>query len=175
MRRHKRQDARCKRLPIWGLILPCFLYLASCSLATVVSGNELVDQAHKYDKQVVEFQGEVIGDIMARGDHVWMNVNDGTRAIGIWAKKELVADIEVTGDYNHIGDQVKVTGVFYRADPKHGVDLDIRAARIEVFKTGYEIKHPIDPRKVWLAGILFALTLGVHLFYVIRKRLKAKA
>jgi hypothetical protein len=181
MRRYKTQDARYKQyskinfqIPIWLLVLVCYLSLVTCSFA-LVSGSELVENAHKYDKKVIEFQGEVIGDIMDRGDHVWMNVNDGTRAIGIWAKKEMVSDIAVMGDYTHIGDQVKVTGTFYRADPQHGGDLDIRASKIEVLKTGYKVEHPINRVKVIFAIVLFVLVLGLHLYFVAKKRLGPKS
>ncbi len=142
MKRNKKQEARYKQyskfklqIPnlnfgFWILFLVCYLSLASCTLASPISSDKLINDAKFYDNTTVTIQGECIGDIMARGNHVWVNVNDGPNAIGIWAEKELVKDIVHTGSYNFIGDQVKITGIFHRACQIHGGDLYINAENI---------------------------------------------
>ena len=135
-----------------------------------VSGNELVENANMLDGQIVLFEGEVIGDIMNRGDHAWLNVNDGTRAIGIWAKKDQLNNIDRIGDYFNKGCVIKVVGVFHRACPQHGGDLDIHAEEITILDQGYPIKHPIPGWKIPLAWALFLITLGTHLIFVWLKR-----
>lgn len=150
--------------------LTCVFYFLSFSfyfnevVALTVNGNELVKNAHLYDGKIIEYQGEVIGDIMVRGRHVWLNVNDGTCAIGIWAEKSLVQNIKHTGDYNYIGDTIKVRGIFHRACPEHGGDLDIHAHEISIIEEGYKVEHPINPIKVVVAVILFMAVLMV-IFY----------
>lgn len=129
--------------------------------ARVVSGNDLVEDAQFYDGARIEYVGEVIGDLMARGEHVWLNVNDGSRAIGVWANQKLTQDIKTKGDYNHIGDKIMVVGVFHRACPEHGGDLDIHAEKITVIEKGSKIEHPINPVKAVLTFLLLVLVLGV--------------
>jgi len=46
------------------------------------SSSELIEGASRLDGQTVEFRGEAIGDLMPRGDHVWLNVSDGQNTLG---------------------------------------------------------------------------------------------
>jgi hypothetical protein len=129
--------------------------------AFAVTGNDLVEDARFYDGARIEFVGEVIGDIMAREDFVWLNVNDGTRAIGVWASKQQIKDIKISGDYNHVGDRIRINGVFNRACPQHGGDLDIHAQQITIVEKGHRIEHPLDLKKVAVTAVLFLMVLGV--------------
>ena len=52
--------------------------------AGLVDSSILIEHAKSYDYQTVTFEGEVIGDIMVRDDYAWINVSDGSNAIGIW-------------------------------------------------------------------------------------------
>jgi hypothetical protein len=145
---------------IWiTLTLICLVSLP----AFAVTGNDLVEDARFYDGARIEFEGEAVGDLMLRGDFAWLNVSDGTRAIGIWAKKEMVKDIKITGDYNHVGDRIKISGIFNRACREHGGDLDIHAQKITMVKKGQMREHPLDIRKVLVTVILFLMVLGVVL------------
>ncbi len=150
------------------LVSVCILLLATCSFA--VSGNELVENANLLDGQIVSFEGEVIGDIMKRGGHAWLNVNDGTRAIGIWAKEGQLKNIGRAGGYFNKGCEIRVIGEFHRACPQHGGDLDIHAEELTVLNNGQPVKHPIPGWKIPLASGLFILTLVVHLLFVWLKR-----
>jgi hypothetical protein len=128
--------------------------------ALAETGQELVEKAAALDGKTVEFQGEVVGDVMIRGEHAWINVNDGTRTIGVWIKKSQAESIEFTGDYNHLGDMVKLSGIFHRACPMHGGDLDIHAEKFAVAQKGELIDHPVNPAKAVIAGILFFMVIG---------------
>jgi len=141
------------------LILVCLILLSSPCFA--VTGNDLVDKAHSYDGRIVAYQGEVIGDIMLRGEYAWLNVNDGERAIGIWAPKKLIQGIKFSGSYTHQGDRITAVGKFNRACSQHGGDLDIHAKEIQIVKVGHELKHPINPLKVFLAISFFIATLAL--------------
>lgn len=136
-----------------------------------VNSNDLVDNANRFDGQVVEYQGEVIGDVMNRGDHAWVNVNDGGRAIGIWMTKNMADQIKTRGDYNNIGDTLRIIGTFNRACSQHGGDLDIHANSINVVSYGYPRVHATNGNKLWIALFLFVgiLVLAV-LPYLIKLR-----
>lgn len=149
------------------LILITGLLISTCFAA---GGNELVESARIYDGKIVEFRGEVIGDIMKRGNHVWLNVNDGKRAIGIWATKDQVKNIIYPGDYNHIGDTIKIVGTFNRACSQHGGDLDIHAQQISLLKEGHKVEHPVDPWKITFSIILLIATVAIYLVFEIKRR-----
>jgi len=144
-------------------IIGLLFIIFTISPVQAISGNDLIENAHKYDGQRVTFQGEAIGDIMPRGDYAWVNVNDGERAIGIWTKKSLADKITHTGSYRFTGDIVKIVGTFHRACPQHGGDLDIHADEISVLKIGERIAHPIVWSKI---PIVIALLIGIIILMV---------
>jgi len=151
------------RLMIGILFVICHLsFVISPTIA--ITSDKLIDNAKLYDNTTITIQGECIGDIMARGNHVWVNINDGSSAIGIWAEKELVKDIVHTGSYNFIGDQVKITGAFHRACPVHGGDLDIHAEKIEVLKHGERVHYMINWERLYIAAVLLAVSI-ILVFY----------
>lgn len=103
------------------------LFFCAICYAPPLSSTELINNAKEYDGKSVVYTGEVIGDVMVRGDFVWVNLNDGENAIGIWLDKETAKEIQFTGSYRAKGDRLEVTGVFHRACIQHGGDLDIHA------------------------------------------------
>src|SRR5512136_2756615 len=101
-----------------------FLFVVLCMLPTITcaccyaqdpTSLDLINNARQYDNKPVTYKGEAIGDIMIRGDHAWLHVNDGIIAIGIWAPKVMIKDIRFVGDYHQNGDIVEVTGMFHRS------------------------------------------------------------
>lgn len=142
------------------LIAIC-LALVLSSYCSAITGNELVENAQRYDSKTITFEGEAIGDIMVRGNYAWLNVNDGSRAIGVWAKKEQVQDIKFAGNYQYTGDKIKVVGVFHRACKEHGGDLDLHAHKIEIREPGYKQQHKIYPAKVVIVIVLLMAILLV--------------
>ncbi|MBE3090684.1 MAG: DNA-binding protein, partial [Actinobacteria bacterium] len=87
-----------------------------------ISSNELIENAIKYDKQIVVYSGEVIGDIMKRGDNAWINVSDSNNAIGVWLPYSETKIIKYAGRYDYKGDTVKIEGIFNKACTEHGGD-----------------------------------------------------
>jgi len=140
------------------------------AFAQTVSSTELINRAKDYDGRTVSYSGEVIGDIMVRGGHAWINVGDGENAIGVWLDKNLIKDIKYTGSYKSRGDWIQVSGVFHRACSQHGGDLDIHAQNISIVNPGRPIKHYLSLGKINLTIILF----GVLSLVWISKQLKAK-
>lgn len=127
------------------------------ALAEEVDSNRLIDEAQAYDGREIVFSGEVIGDILDSGGHVWLNVSDGDNAIGVWTSRDLAREVEMVGRYAQHGDTVRVTGVFHRACPEHGGDFDIHAQRIALIERGYPVMHPVQRWKVILAVALSIL------------------
>jgi hypothetical protein len=119
-----------------------------------VNSNQMINQANAYDKQNVVYSGEVIGDILTAGDHVWLNASDGNNAIGIWTRSGLASDIQVAGRYNQHGDSIRVSGIFYRACPEHGGDMDMHADTVTLVSRGHPVSHEVQGWKVWLAVFL---------------------
>jgi hypothetical protein len=156
------------RLPITVVVLTLVALFAPVAGAgetqKKLTLNDLVEKAKELDGTDVSASGEVIGDVMFRGDHGWVNISDGTNALGVWAPAELLGRIQNAGRYGLNGDLVRVAGTFYRMDPQNGGDIDIHARTLEVIETGGPVPHPVSAvRLVWAAaaGTLGALTGGL--------------
>ena len=135
------------------VLITLLLILASPSAAAgeEVGSIQLIEQAKFYDTHEIVYSGEVVGDILSAGDHVWLNVSDGSSAIGVWATRELAEAVQVAGRYSQKGDVIRVAGRFSRACPEHGGDMDLHAQSIVLVKHGFPVGHAVPAWKVWLA------------------------
>jgi hypothetical protein len=153
-------------------------FLALCAVlltpyavyAQPIPSSELINNAKAYDGEMIIYSGEVIGDIMVRGDNAWINVHDGQNALGVWVAKDLVKDIFYTAGYKYSGDIVEVKGIFHRACPQHGGDLDIHAVSLKKIIDGHCVKEEENVLKRNLAITL----LGALCLVLILRRLKVK-
>ena len=162
---------RLKKLITQIIILVTgYWLLVTSGYAQSVSSTELINNAKVYDGKVVAYEGEVIGDIMVRGDYAWINVNDGQNAIGIWIEKSKTLDILYTGSYKSRGDWIEITGIFQRACLQHGGDLDIHAQAIRKVRPGRQAIERLNMSK---RNLVFVL-LGVLCLVWILKQLKLK-
>jgi len=128
--------------------------------------NNLVENAKELDGRVVIVQGEAIGERMDRGDYSWVNINDGTNAIGIWLDKSEAIKILNYGNYKYKGDTVKITGIFNRACREHGGEADLHTGSIKILEEGHPVKEHISSTKKITAVILssFALLFLIYFF-----------
>lgn len=150
------------------------IFCSSLSFAAVVPGNVLVNDSEFYSGKTIEFQGEVIGDIMQRGAYAWINVKDETGyAIGIWVLSSQAKKIKIAGNYNFKGDIVKVKGIFYRKCPLHDEDLDIHASTLEIEAKGKFVEHPISNKEIFEVFILGVIALCLSVLVALRQRRKA--
>ena len=152
---------------VHSIILTLALVLSSAvCYAQPISSVELINRAKEYDGKIVVFSGEAIGDVMLRGDYAWANINDGDNAIGAWLPAELAKEIRLTGSYKQKGDRVEVTGVFHRACPEHGGDLDIHGQALRKISAGRLLNHRLNTGKrnmaVVLAGALCLILILVR-------------
>jgi len=148
--------------------LVCLVLVISSSncFAQVSTSSDLINNAKQYDGKTVSYKGEVIGDVMIRGDYAWLHVNDGFIAIGIWAPKTLIGDIRYAGDYHIKGDIVEVSGTFHRSCLGHGGDLDIHVSEIKKVISGSSVIQPISRKKVYIGAYSIILVL---LFCALKK------
>lgn len=150
-------------------VLPLLCILAGAAHAQV-SSVDLIEKAADLDGREVEFHGEAIGEPMRRGDHVWINVNDGSNAVGVWAEGRAAAVVRWYGSYRARGDTLLVRGVFHRSCPEHGGDFDIHASEVSVLISGTASHHPVAPPRWIAAAVLLAAALVLHALWRRRER-----
>lgn len=117
---------------------------------------ELVERAAELDGVVVEFSGEAIGEALERGDMAWVNLADDAGALGIWMTSGDAALIRTYGSYATTGDRLLVRGVFHRACPEHGGDMDIHAASVQTVSSGEARPHPVSLARA-LAAVFMSM------------------
>ena len=156
-----------------GILFFLALYAVLCTpypaFAQTISSTELIKNAKHCDGKAVVYVGEVIGDIMVRGEYAWINVHDGNNAIGIWIGKDLTKDILYTGSYKSRGDWVGISGTFQRICSQHGGDLDIHAQAIRIISRGREIRERLNLSKSNQAIVLLVI-LGIIWISTLLKR-----
>jgi len=146
-----------------------FVFIFSVSINVkaedTVELNNLIENAKQLDGQEVTVQGEAIGERMDRGDYSWVNINDGTNAMGIWLSKADAEMISHYGDYKDKGDIVKVTGTFNRACAEHGGEADLHNSSIIIVQEGYIVNEQISSVKIIITIILVAFASLSLLIY----------
>jgi len=155
------------------LVIIALLLLLVPSMALAesegVSSNDLIDHAKDYDGTTVVYEGEVLGDILARGDFAWLAVSDGSNTIGLYVTAAQAKQISVVGGYGKKGDTIRATGVFHRACAEHGGDLDIHTSTVTVLSTGARVPMPLS-RLVTTLAIALPVPAVVLLFLVWKRR-----
>lgn len=135
--------------------------------------NDLIENSIKYDNKEFKIKGEAIGEKMARGDHGWVNINDGTNAIGIWLTEDMMKQIEVLGDYKHRGDTIEVIGEFHRDCKEHGGDVDVHAKSIVKLTRGQIDIPVVKNNRIMISMVIIASTLVLSLMYIKVRNSKA--
>lgn len=137
-----------------------------------VTVNDLIENINRYDGTTIMIEGEVIGEVLERGAYSWINVNDGSNAIGIWLKTEQTAILSYFGDYKHLGDIVRITGTFYGNCPEHGGDVDIHSHTMHIVENGRPIQEEVDLLKIITAMLLIlCMLVSVYIYYRATKKL----
>ena len=154
-----------------SIILILILSIIQPIEAKTLTIGELIEKAPQYDKKVITLEAEAIGEMLERGDKAWVNINDGTGAVGVYIDKKEAEKIKTWGNYHSIGDTVKVTGVFYRAYNAQGGDLAIEGNSIERIKEGEQKHYTVDKGKYRALYFLvpIACVLGAIKFKKVKK------
>lgn len=168
-----------KKSPVTRHQSPVFFFIFIFSIldftcfAQSVCSTDLINKAKQYDGNQVTYRGEVIGEIMVRGNFAWINVNDGQSALGVWIDKDLLKSITHVGNYKTKGDRIEIIGMFNRSCREHGGDLDIHAASLQKIEEGKFLSQELEPEKVRFAvnaGIIFFSALGLGTLLKLYKR-----
>ncbi len=142
------------------VILFCLFGFPGLTFSQNLSSSTLINHAQEYDAQTVIYSGEVIGDIMLRGEFAWLNIHDGEHALGVWVKSAIAKTVQFTGNYKTRGDILEITGILNRACLQHGGELDIHAQIVRKVSPGRIVKEKLNFDKVRFSFIL----LGALLF-----------
>jgi hypothetical protein len=142
--------------------------LGSGNSSGQAASSQLIERAREYDGKPVEYRGELIGEPLRRGDHLWINVSDGDKAIGIWVRRSAMPAVRHFGSYSVRGDTVLVRGLFHTSCPEHGGDMDIHAEAIINVARGETKRHQV--KAVSLAWALGLFTLAFLAFVSWRRR-----
>lgn len=155
---------------IYAILLSLFSGFAFSESALLdlekpVSVTVLIENSKDLDNKNLRFQGEAIGEVFNRGDFIWINLSDGTGAMGIWVKKEQVPKDLQMGSWKMKGSILSVSGVFHRACPEHGGDMDIHAQSISLISSGFEVYHNVSFLKILIALFLVILAIFTVILY----------
>ena len=159
----------CKTLVLMVLITFCIVGTVNAENITDI--NKLVNNMNAFDGKVVTIEGEPIGEAMNRGTYSWINVNDGTNALGIWLPSSQAERITTFGDYKHKGDTVRISGIFLKNSPEHGGDVEIDCSSLEIIKKGHTVDEELTNVKIITATLLFSIAfmLTYAYFHVVQK------
>ncbi|MCB2295516.1 hypothetical protein LGK95_18705 [Clostridium algoriphilum] len=151
------------------IILICILVYSvsiTCMAKEYSNFSQLIENSKKIDNSKITLKGEAIGECMNRGEYSWVNISDGSTAMGIWIKSKQVQSIKTFGKYGYKGDIVKINGTFNRECKEHGGDMDIHASTVEIIDAGCRVKVSISGNKKCVALVLVLVTLGLSYIYI---------
>lgn len=142
-----------------------FSFSLTCRAVEYINFTELIENSKKIDNSKIELQGEAIGECMNRGKYSWVNISDGSTAMGIWLESDQAQSIKNFGEYGYKGDIVEINGTFNRACKEHGGDMDIHAISVKIIDVGGSVTIPISNNKKFIALILTVITLTLIFSY----------
>ncbi len=126
--------------------------------------DNLINNMEQFDGKLVTIESETIGEAMNRGGYSWINVNDGTNAIGIWLKSSDSARIITFGDYKQIGDTVLISGIFSGNSGKHAGEVEIDSSSLKIVREGHAVKEHLTHIKIFSATLLFLLCAYIFVY-----------
>ena len=166
-----RKSVRKIQIYLFFSMMICIgIFPSSIYCKTIYTSDTLIANSNQLDGKTITFCGEVVGDFLQRGDHCWVNVYDGSQAIGIYCKTKMAQHITFFGDYKHTGDMVEVRGVFHKACKEHRGELDIHAEYLRIIKTGVNREHPLSKSRLYLALSLLVCTALIVRLHINRKK-----
>jgi hypothetical protein len=156
------------------IIIGIFLNAVHVNAYDITEINALIEDSKLYDKKEITIKAEAIGEEMNRGEYSWVNVNDGTNAIGVWMRNEDAAIITYYGNYDYKGDILRIKGTFNRACNIHGGEADIHCTDISVVEKGHYVSKEVPKVKIIIAVILTIIAICFYYVYKRAKKYKSK-
>lgn len=151
-------------------ILFTFIFFGSICYAneiTLLKIKDLLDNPSLYNNKSIALEGEVIGEVLERGNYSWVNVSDNTGAIGLWLTKKDSLIIKNFGSYKSTGDILKVTGIYNESCIQHDGDTDIHVSTIVIAAPGKANLLSVSSSKIKIAAFMILLCI---INYVIFKK-----
>jgi len=152
-----------KTIMLIGILV--FSFTITCKAVVYSNYNDLIENGKKIDNSKITIKGEAIGEAMNRGKYSWVNISDGSTAMGIWIDSKQAQSIKNFGKYGYKGDVVEVNGTFKRACKEHGGDMDVHAISVKIIDAGGVVKIPISNNKKVIALILTVIALTMIFSY----------
>jgi hypothetical protein len=151
------------------LILLCLFSISAIAIPV----STLVKHGKEFDGQYVEITGEVIGDIMLRGEKAWLNVlSPEGIAIGVLCPAYQTKQVTYLGNYRQHGDTILVKGLFHRFFKGQGGETMVEGYAVDILRPGYPTRHPVPIKKIifTMSLALLAGTLLAYQLHMNRKR-----
>lgn len=147
-------------------------FLGTVNAANITKINDIINNMSEFDGKTVTIEGEAIGEVMNRGAYSWLNINDGTNAIGVYLKSSQAERIKTFGDYKHVGDTVHISGLFSKNSVVHGGDVVIDCSSLEIVHRGSVVEEHIPTTKVAIAALLLftGFILTYRYFHIMKKK-----
>jgi len=146
-----------------------YMFPISSKAEEYINYNDLIENAKALDGKYIELKGEAIGESMRRGSYTWVNISDGSNAMGIWLTNQEANKVKTYGSYKFKGDIVKVSGTFSRACSDHGGDMDIHGESLTIVESGHKVELSLSEWKMKVAAIFSVITLILFGVYYKRK------
>jgi hypothetical protein len=137
----------------------------------LLTSDQIINQAKEMDGKSIQYEGEIIGDVLSRGEFAWLSITDGANALAVYLPTSEIPEDLVIGRYATRGDLVTITGDFHRACAEHGGDMDIHGETLVLIKSGFSVPVQTSTKFSVLTGSVFLCAL-TGLFYI--KKLHAK-
>ncbi len=154
------------------IIFIIVLFFTIKSYAGELTLREVLENPDVFDKQYIEIEGEVIGEILSNNkrEEGWINISDDGMNIGVFSENiENFKKINFWGKYKEKGDRVRIKGDFFKACEIHQMS-GIHLETLDIASKGYKYKEKISPVKIRAAIISFIIGLTTTLIYFINKR-----
>jgi len=165
---------KCNRLAFCTVIVLMIMHVFAFADAEIIEINTLINDSVVYDGQTVTLTGETLLSGLKQGDMRWININDGTNAIGLFMDLQAYGKVKWYGSYGVTGDQVLVAGLFNRACSVHGGDMDVHVNTLTVTDIGHKKSVVVEPTKMYLALLLLLTTLVILAVYNLSQKRVAK-
>lgn len=145
-----------------------------------VTASEIIECPDAFDGQIVDYLGEVVGDVLDRRDGAWLLVNDdryalevgplsghrefagGNTGLAVWVP-DPVPTLEPGGN-NRRGTIILVRGHLMRADPADGGGLSLRALSgdaVQIVRESESVRPPIHIAQALVALLLAAAAAAI--------------
>ncbi|MBP7732313.1 MAG: hypothetical protein KA140_00915 [Caldisericia bacterium] len=163
---------------IWLVFLLLAFPSLVCASTRVFTPTELINETaidRQLDGTRIVLEGEVISEAIERKDGCWVNVTDGSIAIGVFFKdKKNIEKIKYWGMHKVKGDTVRIEGKVHLADKETGGELDVQGEKLTVVIPGFRIDENIPVWKIIAGSVLGLIALlliaeRLHVFFVNRR------